>query len=317
MPQMDGILGLGPRQDNFDNKLSLAQNPTSISLIHFLRAEGLIKEAIASFSLTAENSRSYVQFGERNMSQVVEDKLSSFELVSNDYWAVDVEHFLYDYDMPKFKGSEDIAGAVIDTGTSLLGIPPEHYQYIVAIWKQQFGDKLSCDQVVCFGAPKHEKDCSYYTSKMQAIQIMFDGETVFEIKPEGFTFIQDNYCIFGLMEFSRVKKKKPGLQREKQEKVEKQGAYLLGGVFLRNFYTVFNWEKRRIEFGVNRDATGKASISSAEEAFQQRGKPNVALENIKLKNQTESEQDKSSGTSNQDRLQEIMQKQKEVKKLEK
>ena len=134
---------------------------------------------------------------------------------------------------------------------------------------------------------------------------MFDGESVFEIKPEGFTFIQDNYCIFGLMEFSRVKKRSNDLQREKQDKVQKQGAYLLGGVFMRNFYTVFNWDKRRIEFGVNREATGKASITSAEEAFQQRGKPNVALENIKLKNSTSSDK---AGTSNQDMLQEIMQK---------
>ena len=82
MPRMDGILGLGPRQDNVENQLSLAQNPSSISLIHFLRSEGLIKEAIASFSLSQSSSRSYVQFGERNMSQVVEDKLSTFELVS-------------------------------------------------------------------------------------------------------------------------------------------------------------------------------------------------------------------------------------------
>ncbi len=51
-----------------------------------------------------------------------------------------MERFLYDYEMPKFEGSTDIAQAVIDTGTSLLGIPPEHHQYIVAMWKQNFGD---------------------------------------------------------------------------------------------------------------------------------------------------------------------------------
>ena len=101
-PEMDGILGLGPRLDNFDHKLSLVQNPKSISLINYLKEQDLIKEAIASFSLSSQSSRSYVQFGERNMTQAQEDKLMSFELVSNDYWAIDVEHFLYDYDMPKF-----------------------------------------------------------------------------------------------------------------------------------------------------------------------------------------------------------------------
>jgi len=36
---------------------------------------------------------------------------------------------------------------------------------------------------------------------------MFDSETVFEIKPEGYTFEQDNFCIFGIMEFAQSVKK--------------------------------------------------------------------------------------------------------------
>lgn len=42
---------------------------------------------------------------------------------------------MYDYEMPKFAGATDIAQAVIDTGTTLLGIPPAQHQYIVAMWK--------------------------------------------------------------------------------------------------------------------------------------------------------------------------------------
>lgn len=105
--------------------------------------------------------------------------------------------------MPKFEGSTDIAQAVVDTGTSLLGVPPEHHQFLVAMWKQTFGKEISCDSVVCFGKLNNKaNDCSYYTERMQAIQIMFDSENVFEIKPEGYTFIQDNFCIFGIMEFA-------------------------------------------------------------------------------------------------------------------
>jgi hypothetical protein len=36
---------------------------------------------------------------------------------------------------------------------------------------------------------------------------MFDSENVFEIKPEGYTFIQDNFCIFGIMAFAQSVKK--------------------------------------------------------------------------------------------------------------
>lgn len=60
------------------------------------------------------------------MSQV-KGGLYSYKLVSQEWWSIDVERFLYDYEMPNFEGSTDIAQAVIDTGTSLLGIPPEHY----------------------------------------------------------------------------------------------------------------------------------------------------------------------------------------------
>lgn len=108
-------------------------------------------------------------------------------------------------EMPTFQGSTDIAQAVVDTGTSLLGIPPDHHEYIVAMWKQTFGKEISCDSVVCFG--KLKKDCTEYTDKMQAIQIMFDSDSVFEIKPEGYTFIQEGFCIFGLMEFAQSVKK--------------------------------------------------------------------------------------------------------------
>jgi len=165
----------------------------------------VINETIAAFSLSQEGSRSYVTFGERNSSQIHGGvkSLVSFKQINEEWWTIDVEKFMYDYEMPGFEGSTDIAQAVIDTGTSLLGVPPEHHQYIVALWKQTFGEEISCDQVVCFGKiNKKTQDCSEYTDRMQPVQIMFDSESVFEIKPEGYTFIQENFCIFGIMEFA-------------------------------------------------------------------------------------------------------------------
>ena len=99
---------------------------------------------------------------------------------------------------------------------------------------------------------------------------MFDNEHVFEIAPEGYTMMSDGYCVFGLMEFSR--EKKTSLKKGGQEKVQKQGAYLLGGVFLRHFYTVFNWDTKQVEFAVNKEASHIASIKKAEEAFAAHGK---------------------------------------------
>lgn len=72
------------------------------------------------------------------------------------------------------------------------------------------------------------------------------------------------------------------MKRVKQEKVQKRGAYLLGGIFLRNYYTVFNWDSRRIEFGVNIEAEHRASIKNADKAFKKKGKENTSRKNIKI-----------------------------------
>lgn len=89
------------------------------------------------------------------------------KLVQENYWAIDCQDLMYDYEMPKFAGATDIAQAVIDTGTTLLGIPPDQHEYIVAMWKQTFGAEISCDNVVCFAPP--QPDCELYTSRMKPV----------------------------------------------------------------------------------------------------------------------------------------------------
>mmetsp|Transcript_41840 Transcript_41840/g.64000 ORF Transcript_41840/g.64000 Transcript_41840/m.64000 type:complete len:98 (+) Transcript_41840:1024-1317(+) len=97
--------------------------------MEYLREQKVINETIASFSLSEESKRSYVMFGERNASQIKGGlhSLVSFKQINDEWWTLDVERFMYDYEMPKFEGSTDIAQAVIDTGTSLLGVPPDHH----------------------------------------------------------------------------------------------------------------------------------------------------------------------------------------------
>ena len=116
MQQMDGILGMGPQlyvKNPEDKKLhgDPAQNPDSTSLMQFMRDQKVLNETIACFSLSGEEKRSYVTFGERNSSQIKGGikKLVSFNQINDEWWTIDVERFLYDYEMPKFEGSTDIA----------------------------------------------------------------------------------------------------------------------------------------------------------------------------------------------------------------
>lgn len=71
----------------------------------------MINETIAAFSLSQEGQRSYVTFGERNSSQIHGGvkSLVSFKQINEEWWTIDVEKFMYDYEMPGFEGSTDIA----------------------------------------------------------------------------------------------------------------------------------------------------------------------------------------------------------------
>lgn len=73
MLQMDGILGMGPQlffHSADDKKLTVdvSSNPDSASLMQYLKEYRILNETIAAFSLSEENKRSYVTFGERNSS---------------------------------------------------------------------------------------------------------------------------------------------------------------------------------------------------------------------------------------------------------
>lgn len=65
---------------------------------------------------------------------------------------------------------------------------------------------------------------------------------------------------------------------------------------MRNFYTVFNWDQKKIEFGVNVECQNQASIKPAEKAFKSKGKQNEGLKNIIIdqeKDKTKEEKEKS------------------------
>ena len=79
--------------------------------MEYMKDQRVINETIAAFSLSPEGQRSYVTFGERNSSQILggTKSLVSFKQINEEWWTVDVEKFMYDYEMPVFEGSTDIA----------------------------------------------------------------------------------------------------------------------------------------------------------------------------------------------------------------
>lgn len=119
---VDGILGLGAEADS------------APSFMVNLRAAGKIDATIISVDMgwyKESNSSSSIEFGGYDESKF-EGNLVWFPLKSNNWWSLDVRQFSY--------GNESIAKfsfydnniAVIDTGSSLLGLPDPYYKAILS-----------------------------------------------------------------------------------------------------------------------------------------------------------------------------------------
>ena len=112
------------------------------SFVPYMRNAGLIDQSVVSFSLGYDGiDESYVQIGSINHEQYVGD-LHSFPLVNKNWWSLHMHAFMYDEEViasfPKAQ-YEGKALAVIDTGTSLIGIPTKYFSTLTGKWMSDLG----------------------------------------------------------------------------------------------------------------------------------------------------------------------------------
>ena len=87
-----------------------------------------------------------MMFGGVNEEQYV-GKMHSHGLQNNKWWAIDMSEFLYNHEsLGRFKNTPKTvtmqefkhnAFAVIDTGTSMTGIPEVYYNKLVRRWEKE------------------------------------------------------------------------------------------------------------------------------------------------------------------------------------
>lgn len=100
----------------------------------------LTMERVISFHLSYQNlyaldqdDQSYATFGGYNKSQIVDGKLTHFPLVNTAYWSLNLGMMGYGNTVLA-KWDRGKAFAVIDTGTTMIGVPDEHFNIIRAKW---------------------------------------------------------------------------------------------------------------------------------------------------------------------------------------
>lgn len=188
-------------------------------------------------------------FGGIDDNQVV-DGMDGFTYFSNlgfDEWALQIDHLHYD-GIHTNKDSEvhmvHTKIAVIDSGNSSIQIPYSQFKVIQArmlVQESSLQEKEveSEHRIMLYSSKK----CEDLEASFGNLEFQIQNTKV-TISPKGYLYEVEDTCYIGIEAIP-----------------DKVNHYRLGNVFLRNFYTVLNYEKNIIMLGLNKD--GAAAESAA------------------------------------------------------
>jgi len=225
------------------------------SFIEALILHGRISRGMASFSLgnngPSLNQESYMTFGGINYDQFVGD-LHKFKIVNDKWWSVSYQGLMYDNKVIDYFDHDQAVG-VVDTGTSMMAMPTPYYERLVQAWQAQIDDPalLDCSMGLCIGG----QSCEKLEGKLSNLTMQI-GDLYFDMMPNGFLINAtdlgaepafENKCIFGVIPLPDV--------------VADARMFLLGDVFLRNFYSVFDYDEQEVYLAINSHAKDRVGIS--------------------------------------------------------
>ena len=127
-----------------------------LNYIMQLKNSGIIDRALMSFSFAGPggDEQSYAIFGGLNEDQIVGGKSGIKKMATMDYkngsennnWALKGESIFYgDEEIIMLNKKKDAKfPAIIDTGSSALGVPTEFFRFIKSQWENTYKE-LDCD----------------------------------------------------------------------------------------------------------------------------------------------------------------------------
>jgi hypothetical protein len=218
--EFDGVCGLGFRP----------LEGGGLSLLDNLKAQGKINQKVFSFFLhneiqshADENSlKSELIIGGFDQ-RYVDGKINYFKVTNNSHWTIDLtKSFIGERILNK-----EPQQAIIDSGTSLILMPKREFTDIMKYLKSTL-KKICVSQgmlVIC-ACP----DGSYHD--FPVIKIEAEGKLNLTIQPDFYIRREKHRCSLLI-----------GINGE--EDLE-QGSWVLGDVFMRQFYTIFDLEQKQI-----------------------------------------------------------------------
>lgn len=149
--------------------------------------------------------------------------------------------------------------AVIDTGSNLIAVPTPLFKNLAQEWNKVVpGFDCSSDPNFC---ETKSAQCDDIEKKLQPVAFLISGaqssgDTVFEINPSEYLNQAEGKCQFAIAE-------------NKLDKFNNKN-FILGQLFLRHFYTLYNYENEQIALGINRASEGKVRMVGAGQFAAQR-----------------------------------------------
>jgi hypothetical protein len=170
------------------------------------------------------------------------------------YWGTSGRGFKYGTEMLLDPEEDRSVLAVIDSGTTLMVLPALIFDRLI----QSIASKMKDDHevnMICTRADGPDIDVCYFNNtmcaqiapKLEPIKFVFD-QSVFELKPAAFlkddmnrideTGKDVNACVIDM---------RPGKDKEHPD----ERRFLMGNSFLKNFYSVYDYDWEQIQLGVN------------------------------------------------------------------
>jgi len=224
MGKFDGILGLGFKS------ISQYGIPTAFEM---MMAQKLIDEPVFAFYLQNDATQAgELTFGGIDTTKF-EGDVEYVPLINESYWQVSLEGMSY--------GGASVTSnikAIVDSGTSLLAGPTAQ----VTQMAQKAGATAAA------GGKEYTIDCSKDFSTLPDLEITLGGGKKFTLKGPDYvikaTMMGKTQCLFAMM----------GIDLPPQM----GEMWILGDVFMRKYYTVFDYGQKRV---------GMAPVKAAQESI--------------------------------------------------
>ncbi|XP_028846772.1 gastricsin-like [Denticeps clupeoides] len=203
-----------------DGLMGLAFMPDKHTIVDTMIKENLIEEPVFAFYLSRNsNQGSQVVFGGTDPSQYQGD-ISWVPVEKGSHWQLVFEGFEVNHKSTGWcsKG----CAAIVDTGTSMLEAPPQYVQKLHSMLGAQAGDgghyTFHCGSV----------------SSLPTLTFVMNGAHI-KLPPSAYVQEHNGHC-------------KSGIKASHEKYRDGKPNWVLGDVFLQNFYTVFDQGKARVGF---------------------------------------------------------------------